>query len=81
MSKTYKIKYYFFLTDGTKVTKSPMKVKNCDSHLQAKIRLEDYLKKRNPEFGNLVVTECMVDYGGNVDDIFSTFNDIFGGKL
>ena len=78
--KTYIIKYYYFTTDGQKITPSPIKVKNCTSDIHAKIRLESYLKKHNSNFGNLVVTNCIEDYS-TMGDIFSSFNDIFGGKL
>ena len=78
--KTYIIKYYYFTTDGQKITPSSIKVKNCTSDIHAKIRLESYLKKHNSDFGNLIVESCREDLG-TLGGIFSSFNDIFGGKL
>lgn len=43
------------------------KVKNCLSELQAKSRLEDYLKRKNPMFSKLVILSCKKSVGGMFD--------------
>lgn len=80
MNKTYLITYSYYLNDGTKISNKKIKVKNSMSDLHAKIKLEQYLKKHSSDFGNLIVHSCVEDV--NIfGDIFSSFNDIFGGKL
>jgi hypothetical protein len=51
-----------------------MKVKNCMSELHAKIKLEEYLKKKYDNFQRLVVysaTEDFVSLFGNSDNPFN----------
>jgi hypothetical protein len=49
-----------------------IKVKNCLSELQAKIKLEGYCKKKYPNFESLVVYKCLNDWLG-IMDIFTDF--------
>lgn len=43
------------------------------SDLHAKVKLEDYLKRKHKDFEKLVVVSC-------TEDIFSIFGDIFKTK-
>lgn len=47
------------------------KVKNCMGELHAKIKLEDWLKKKHFDFQKLEVIKCE-------KDILSIFEDLFG---
>ena len=71
MKKTYEIEYIVYLTSGKE--DHIMKVKNNESELQAKIRLEVYLKKKYPNFLRLEIKSC-------TEDVVSFLGDIFGFK-
>ena len=47
-------------------------VKNCMGEMHAKIKLNEYLKKKYGD-GTLLIMTC------RNDDLFSAFGDIFGG--
>ena len=70
--KTYSIDYIIHLK-GKSQESHTIKVKNSMSDLHAKIKLEDYLKRKHKDFEKLVVVSC-------TEDIFSIFGDIFKNK-
>lgn len=57
---TYIISYGIYFNDGSYFS-GKMKVKNCMSELHAKIKLEDYLKRKHNNFKQLVVYKCQMD--------------------
>lgn len=63
---SYIIKYGMYLKNGFYESKT-IRIKNCDSDIHAKVKLERYLIKHNPTFQTLVVFECEEDF------IFDTF--------
>ena len=72
--KTYKIDYEIYFKNGTHEHKKPMKIHNCIGELHAKVRLEEFLKKKYPKFEKLVVFSCK-------DDInMKNFFDMFGSN-
>jgi len=70
--KTYILNYTMFFVDSPSQTHK-MKIKNCLSDLHAKVRLEDYLKRRHSNFERLQVDSCHEE-----NDLFKYFGDIFG---
>lgn len=63
--KTFIIHYGVYCTGG-KYESGKYKVRNCMSDLHAKTKLEDYLKRKYPDFQRMVIYECE-------EDIFSFF--------
>ena len=52
------------------------KVKNCLSEIHAKIKLNDFCKKKyGIEYTHIIITSCKED-----DSINGLYNDLFGGK-
>jgi hypothetical protein len=47
-----------------------MIVKNCQGEMHAKIKLEKYLIKHNPDFIRLVVIKCKLDFMSQLGSIF-----------
>lgn len=86
---TYIIKYTVYDTNG-KILKSDGEIncKNRASDIEAKVKLEEYLIKKYPTFGRLVVLSCNEDIFGisslgdyAKDESFKNiFNTIFGKK-
>lgn len=66
--ETFVIEYDIYFTNKNKESHTT-KVKNCLSELHAKVKLEDYLKKKNNNFSSLVVHKCTKDFFG----IFNVF--------
>lgn len=66
--QTYLISYQVFLNDNIDI-QSKIRVKNCMSIIHAKVKVEDYLKKKHKNFKRLVIVEC---YRDHISDIFST---------
>jgi hypothetical protein len=75
MNKDYLIEYTVKSKEGVVLKSGKMKVKNKMSELQAKVNLEDFLKKKYPKFGQLIIHKCSVD--SPFDNIFG---DIFGSS-
>jgi hypothetical protein len=71
---TYTIDYNMFFIDGSYSHPSPMKIRNCMSELQAKIRLEDYLMRHNRNFSRLVILSCKEPLAGGVFDFLGKDN-------
>ena len=70
--KTYIIDYCVYMNDGY-FESHTVKVKNTLSEIGAKIKLEEYLRKKWPAFSRLVVYKCREDvFGPN-----GIFGDIF----
>lgn len=70
--KTYLIKWYVLLKDGSRInSKKPSSVTLCSNELHAKMKLEDYLKGIIPNFGTLICTECVESSA--VSDLFRKF--------
>jgi hypothetical protein len=70
-NKNYIISYQVLFTDAAPVLQK-MRVKNCMSELHAKIKLEDYLKRKHANFAQLAVLNCTEDLG----DIFNFLNGL-----
>lgn len=65
---TYVINYGIYFNNGD-YESHKIKVKNCMSEIHSKIKLEEYLKKKHPNFKQLVVYSCVQDFLG-VYDLF-----------
>lgn len=70
--KTYLIDYILHLK-GKPQESHTIKVKNSMSDLHAKVKLEDYLKRKHKDFEKLVVVSC-------TEDIFSIFSNAFKNR-
>ena len=74
MGKTYIIDYDVYLEGGASFLGKKTKVSNCMSELQAKVKLENWLKGKHQTFKQLVVSKCVEDLG--LDGLFGKdFND------
>jgi hypothetical protein len=67
--ETYVIEYAVYYSDTYE--SHTIKVKNCTSELQAKIKLGDYVKKKYPSFKDLVIYKCNKDFMGMFGNIDS----------
>jgi hypothetical protein len=84
MDAKYRIKYRIILDGAGPLENKEIKIDKCMSSLHAKIRLEEYLKKKYINFKELIVTECKEEreYNPeNLDELFSCFGDIFGSNF
>lgn len=72
--ETYILKYGIYYSGGG-YSSHTTKVKKCMSELHAKSKLEDWLKKKHPNFESLVVHSAQRDCLGGMG---SVFEDIFG---
>ena len=74
--KKYIIKYRIILENNESIIDKEIKINNCLSELQAKIKLEDYLKRHYSNFKSLIVEEICKDYS----DLFNSnsFNNLWG---
>lgn len=84
--KTFLVKYEIQFKDGSGLLGKEMKIKNCLSGVQAQVRLEEYLKKKYPNFKALIVNKCTEDFMGVFDNMFGAsggnpFGDVFGGMF
>jgi len=70
------ITYTLTLKDGSQHKDRKMIVKNCMSVLHGKIKLGDYLKRKNPSFKELIITDAREDIFGDTP-FGDTFRDIF----
>lgn len=68
----YLIKYKL-LKGEYPIKQGTMKVKNKQNELEAKIKLEMFLKKNN-DFDRMIVDECIQDTLGIFDDLFGGFS-------
>ena len=56
------------------------KVKNCESELHAKVKLNEYVKKKyGAEFTHIIIKSCIAQ-NTFTNDIFKQFGDIFNSK-
>lgn len=62
--------YTIYFTNGQCIRNKKANVKNCLNELQAKMKLNEYLKQKHPDFKELVINTC-------TEDLFSVFG-IFG---
>ena len=69
----YLIKYTQYSCAGTVLCSGTMRVKNKPNEFVAKASLEDYLKRKHPDAGNLFVHDCKEDWAGRFSDIFPWF--------
>lgn len=69
----YLIKYKL-LKGEYSIKQGTIKVKNKQNELEAKIKLEMFLKKYN-DFDKMIVEECKEDTLGIFDDLFGGFNN------
>lgn len=63
INKIYLIEYSVYFTDE-KFESHTMRVKKCLSEMHAKIKLENYLKKKYNNFQKLIVNKCTDDSSG-----------------
>ena len=76
MNKTFIIDYRVVtLTRGT-YHPPKIKVKNCYTELQAKMKLEKKVERDYAGFVRMEVVSCIED----VMDVFGVFGNIFGGR-
>jgi len=75
--KTFLIEYTVVFNNGSNENHT-IKAKNCLSELQAKVSLEDYLKKKYSNFKQLIVISCKDNSLSDIFGGFNGFNDIFG---
>ena len=68
--ETYIIDYTVFFCSKP-CESHTMRVKNCYSELQAKVRLEEYLKKKHFDMSYVIMQKCCVDFVS----IFGSFRD------
>lgn len=68
--KTYLIVYTVYDNDNIVIHTGKLKAKNKMSEFDAKVKTEDHLKKKYPNFHRLVIHQCRQD---------SIFGDIFSG--
>jgi hypothetical protein len=70
--KTYLINYEAHFIDGGKECHI-MRVRNCHSDMHAKVKLDEYLKRKLPGYKQMFVSSCVEDRPsfGFFDDIFS----------
>ena len=66
MKRTYKISYTVHFTDRAPESRVT-RVKNCDGEMHAKVKLDDYLKRKNATFDRLVVDSCEYDVSSIFD--------------
>ena len=72
--KTFTIDYRVFTANRGTYHPPKMKVKNCHTELEAKIKLENYLKPKYTGFKRTEIISCVEDFmGGLLGDIFNGF--------
>lgn len=81
--KTFNIKYEIHLKDGNVIKDKEINVKKCEFGVEAQYKLENYLKKKYPNFKKIVVISCKEDVMSIFDDMFGKdggpFGDMFNG--
>jgi hypothetical protein len=70
------IDYTILRADKTVLKVGQIIVKNKLSEIQAKVMLEEYLRKKHPEFGFLIVNACLEH-----TEMRDMLNDIFGKNI
>lgn len=70
----YLIRYTVKNKNGLIIKRGEMRVKNKLSEFEAKCSFEEYLKRKHPEFGSLIIHECKVDFLGGLGNIFGKDN-------
>lgn len=68
--KNYIINYTARDRKGNVLKAGKMRVKNKANKFMAQVKFEEYLKRKHPNFGQLVVHDCRED---------NPFNELFGG--
>ncbi len=69
----YLIKYSLTNKQGTIIKQGTMKVKNKESEYVARVRFMEFLKRKNPDYGELLIHKCEIDNG-----LSKEVNDLFG---
>ncbi len=64
MKKTFFIDYRLMDNEGFILKEGKFKVKNKISKFDAQCSFEDYLKKKHPNFGKLIINSCFEDFLG-----------------
>ena len=72
--KNYLIEYTAQDKNGDVLKSGTIRAKNKYSGVEAQIKFEDYLKKKYPDFGKLIVHKCTEEA-----QFSSIFGDIFKG--
>jgi hypothetical protein len=71
--RNYIIEYTAKAKNGAVLKSGKMRAKNRLSEFEAQVKFEDWLKKKYPDFGQLIVHKCYVD-----NPLSSIFGDILG---
>ena len=71
--RNYIIEYTAKAKNGAVLKSGKMRAKNRLSSLETQVKFEDWLKKKYPDFGQLIVHKCYID-----NPLSSIFGDIFG---
>lgn len=69
--KNYIVNYTVKAINGVILKSGTMKVKNKSSEFEAKVKFEEWLRKKHPNFGALIIHNCRPE---------NFFDDIFGGS-
>lgn len=80
----FTIKYEIYFIDGSTLSNKEINVDHCFNILEAQCRLENYLKKKYPNFRQLVVFSCKpydpIDNGMFGDMFGKEFGNLFNFK-
>lgn len=71
----YLIKYTCYSQVNTVLSSGTIRAKRKENEFMAKVGLENFMRRKHPDFGHLVIHSCREDYG-----LPDFFNDIFGTK-
>lgn len=69
--RTYIIEYRVYLKNGDTYHPPKMKIKNCDTELHAKIRLEGFIEQKYDGYKRMEIMSC-------TEDVMSVFGNLFG---
>jgi len=80
--KKFQINYQIVYIGGSVSKEKQINISNCLSALHAQVRLEDYLKRKYPDFSKLVVITCIEDmlesiFGKMDISMNNIFNEVF----
>jgi hypothetical protein len=67
------VRYTQYSVAGTVIADGQIRVKNRPNRFVAQCSLEDYLKRKHPDAGKLIIHECATDSVSIFGDIFQWF--------
>ena len=62
----YKVNYKIVFIGGGTTKEKQMRVSNCFTSVQAKIKLEEYLKRKYQNFAKLMIVSCIEIFADRV---------------